>query len=314
MRTHEASAIPSTRSRGLGLALTAAVISGIAIFTNAYGVKAFGDPTVYTTAKNLVAAVVLLTLLLTATRRGSVQGFTRPHKPGQWAGLVVVGIIGGSVPFALFFEGLARASSSEAAFIQKTLVVWVALLAAVFLGERVGPWQVGAVALLVWGQAVLGGGVRGIGLGPGETMIFVATLLWSVEIVVAKKLLRSLSPLTVGAARMLVGVAILIGYVLATTSWSQLAAIGPRQWGWAVFTGLILAGYVITWFSALASARAVDVTAVLVFGAIVTALLQATVQGTPLAPQTFGLSLVAIGSVAAIALALRRPREARVPT
>ncbi len=314
MRTREAAAIPSTRAAGLGLALAAALISGVAIFTNAYGVKAFGDPAVYTTAKNLVASVVLLTLLLTATRRRSGEGFTRPSGWRQWAGLVVVGIIGGSVPFVLFFEGLARATSTQAAFIQKTLVVWVVLLAAVFLGERVGPWQVAAVALLVWGQAVLGGGVRGIGLGPGEIMILIATLLWSVEIVIAKRLLRSLSALTVGTARMCLGVAILIGYVLATTTWSELAAIGPRQWAWAGFTGLILAGYVATWYSALARARAVDVTAVLVFGAIVTALLQAGVQGTPLAPQAFGLTLVALGCGVAVVLALREPREVRVPS
>ncbi len=314
MRTREGAAIPFTRAAGLGLALAAALISGVAIFTNAYGVKAFGDPTVYTTAKNLVAAALLLALLLTATRRRSGEGFTRPRGWRQWSGLAVVGIIGGSVPFVLFFEGLARATSTQAAFIQKTLVVWVVLLAAVFLGERVGPWQVSAVALLVWGQAVLGGGLGGIGFGPGETMILIATLLWSVEIVVAKRLLRSLSALTVGTARMCFGAAMLIGYVLATTTWSELAAIGPRQWAWAGFTGLILAGYVATWYSALARARAVDVTAVLVFGAIVTALLQAGVQGVPLGPQAFGLTLVTVGCAVAVVLALREPREVRVPS
>ncbi len=314
MRSLAASTIPRTRAWGLGLALVTAVISGVAVFTNGYGVKAFGDPTVYTTAKNLVAALVLAALLIAATRRGSGEGFTRPSGRGQWAGLVVVAIIGGSVPFVLFFEGLARASSTRAAFIQKTLVVWVAVLAIWFLRERIGPWHVAAIALLVWGQGVLGGGVHGIGFGSGEAMILAATLLWSVEIVVAKKLLGSLSALTVGTVRMALGVVVLIAYTLATTTWTELTSIGVHQWSWALLTGLILAGYVATWYSALARARAVDVTAVLVLGAIITALLQAGIQGVALAPQALGLGLVAAGSVVAVTLALRQPREARVST
>jgi drug/metabolite transporter (DMT)-like permease len=314
MRTLEAASIPRTRAWGLGLAVASAVVSGVAVFTNSYGLKAFGDPTLYTTAKNLVAAMVLAALLVIVTRRRSKEGFTAPRGHVQWARLVAVAIIGGSVPFVLFFEGLARASSTQAAFIQKSLVVWVALLAIPFLRERVGPWHVAAIALLVWGQGVLGGGVRGIGFGSGEAMILIATLMWSVEIVVAKKLLGSLSALTVGTARMAFGVVVLIGYTFATMRLTDLTSISVRQWSWALLTGLILAGYVATWYSALARARAVDVTAVLVFGAIITALLQAGVQGVALAPQAFGLAVVAAGSAVAITLALRPPREARVST
>jgi drug/metabolite transporter (DMT)-like permease len=293
------------------LALATAVISGVAIFANGYGVRAFGDPTVYTAAKNLVAAVMLAGLLAAASRRLPAEGFTRPRDRAEWGGLAVVAIIGGSVPFVLFFEGLARVSSTNAAFIQKTLIVWVALLAVPFLRERIGPWHVAAIALLVWGQAALGGGLAGIGLGSGEAMILAATLLWSVEIVVVKRLLGSLSALTVGAARMVLGVIVLVAYVLATTPWAELTSIGLHQWSWALLTGAILAGYVATWFSALARARAVDVTAILVFGAIVTALLQTGVDGVALAPQVFGLSLVALGCAVVTALALREPRDAQ---
>ncbi len=46
-----------------------------------------------------------------------------------------------------------------------------------------------------------------------------------------------------------------------------------EQWRWILLTGLLLTAYVATWYAALARAQAVDVTAVLVFGAVVTALL-----------------------------------------
>ncbi len=54
--------------QGYILALTAAVISGFAVYVNSSGVPAFGNATVYTTAKNLVAAVVLAAALAVAGR------------------------------------------------------------------------------------------------------------------------------------------------------------------------------------------------------------------------------------------------------
>ena len=285
---------------GFCLALTAAVISGFAVYANSYGVRAFGNATVYTTAKNLVAAIVLAAVLALAGKRAGAEGFTRPAGPAQWAGLAVVAVIGGSVPFILFFSGLARVSGTSAAFIQKTLVVWVALLAVPVLRERLGVWHVAAIAALIWGQAVLGHGLHAIPLSSGTAMIGAATLLWAVETVVVKRLLGSLSALTVGTARMGLGALILIGYTLITTRWSTLAAIGWHQWSWAIGTGLILAAYVGTWFAALARAGAIDVTAVLVAGAIITALLQG---GT--AVVWTGIALIAAGTLAVLLLGYR---------
>ncbi len=299
--------------QGLALALAAAVISGFAVYTNSYGVRAFGNATVYTTAKNLVAAIVLAAALAVAGRRMPREAFTpaaRPRGAAEWGGLAAIAVIGGSVPFILFFEGLARVSSGDAAFIQKTLVIWVALLAVPLLGERIGPWHIAAIAGLVGGQAILGGGVDGIKPGSGEAMIFAATLLWAVETVIARRLLRGLSALTVATARMGGGAAILIGYTLATTRWAALTAIGWHQWSWAIGTGLILAAYVATWYAALARAGAIDVTALLVPAALITALLQAGTRA--LAPQWPGLLLVAAGGAVMLLLATRKPRLAGV--
>jgi drug/metabolite transporter (DMT)-like permease len=299
------------RSRqGLALALAAAVISGFAVYTNSYGVRAFGSAAVYTTAKNLVAAIVLAAALALAGRRAAREGFTRPRDAAQWGGLAAIAVVGGSVPFILFFEGLARVSSGDAAFIQKTLVIWVALLAVPLLGERIGPWHVAAIAGLVWGEAILGGGVGGIRFGSGEVMIFAATLLWAVETVIARRLLQGLSALTVATARMGGGGAILVGYTLATTRWATLAATGWHQWSWAIATGLILAAYVATWYAALARAGAIDVTALLVPGAIITALLQAGSKA--LAPQWLGLLLVASAGALVLLLAARKPKVASI--
>jgi drug/metabolite transporter (DMT)-like permease len=300
---------PRTRRWGLGLATLTAIISGFAVFINSYGVTAWkgsgASTATYTTIKNLFAAAVLVGIVSVATGSHSRERFTRPHRWGQWAGLALVGIVGGSIPFLLFFEGLSRASSPQAGFIHKTLVIWVVLLAVPLLRERVGLAHLAAIGMLVWGQAVLIGGIDAVRMGSGEVMILGATLMWAVEVVIAKQLLSELSPLTVGVSRMGIGVAILIGYAVASGATTQLASVGLTQWGWALATGAILSVYVASWYSALSRAPAVDVTAVLVFGAVITAFLRSGVDGIAL-PSTAGLVLVSLGAATVLVAARRR--------
>ena len=304
------SSIPRTRGWGVALALITATISGVSIFVNGYGVrsKAFANPSAYTTAKNVVAALLLLMFLAVTSSTRSDEGWTRPHGL-QWLGLSVVGIFGGGVAFVLFFEGLARASSVHAAFIQKSLVVWVAILAVLFLRERLSVAHLGAIALLVTGLIGVEGGLRGFRFGAGETMIAAATLLWSVEVIVAKRLLASLSSLTIGVARMAIGVGVLVGWTIVSGKAGGLIHAGATDWKWALVTGALLAAYVTTWFAALARAQAVDVTAVLVLGAVITALLQAGVQNVALRPHGLGLISIAAGALVAVVLGARAARE-----
>ena len=150
-----------TRRAGVVLALVAAVVSGVAVFINAYGVKAVGDATVYTTAKNLVAALLLGAVFAVSVGRRAPSARWAPRPPltrAQLAGLVAMGI-GGSVPFVLFFEGLLHASSVHAAFLHKTLVLWVALLAVPLLKERL-TWAARGRDRAAGGRADRAGGRR----------------------------------------------------------------------------------------------------------------------------------------------------------
>ncbi len=298
----------STRQRGIGLAFLTAIVSGVSIYVNGHAVKHFGNATVYTTAKNAVAGMLLLALLLAwRARRGSTAGgpSARPASPLQWLALLGVAVIGGSVPFILFFEGLARAQATQASFIQKTMIIWVALLAIPLLKERFRAPHALAVCLLIAGQAWLAGHFGLVVFGAGEAMILGATLLWSVEVVFVKHLLSSIAPRTLAAARMGMGTALLLGWVAVNGDAGQLTSLGLEQWRWVVLTGLLLSAYVATWYAALARAQAVDVTAVLVFGAVVTALLSGAADGAPV--NVLGTVLIAGGTAVMIAAAVRRP-------
>ena len=291
----------TTRMTGIALAFVTALISGVSIYVNSHGVKHFSDATVYTTAKNAVAGVVLLVLLLATSARAEAPAVVR----GRWPALLTVAVIGGSVPFVLFFDGLKDSEATQAAFIQKTLVVWVALLAVPLLRERF-QWPHGvAIALLLAGQAWLVGSLGTVAFGKGEAMILAATLLWSVEIVYVKYLLPSIPPSVLAVARMALGTVVLLCWLAVTGKLGDLAALSALQWRWALLTGLLLAAYVGTWFAALARAQAIDVTAVLVFGAVVTALLSGVVDGAAIGAG--GTILIAVGSGVIAWAALRRP-------
>lgn len=284
----------TTRRWGIVLALVTALISGVSVYVNTFAVRAIGDPTAYTTAKNAVAALLLLAVV--ATGRPAGVRLTRPDGPRTWLGLATIGVIGGSVPFVLFFTGLARTQAPQAAFLHKTLVLWVALLAVALLRERLGAAHGVAIALLLAGQWLLGGGGL-FALDPGGWLILAATGLWSVETVLARRLLAGVSSWTLAVARMGLGSVLLLGWCALTGRLTVLAGLTPVMWGWILLTGVLLAGYVATWFAALARAQAVDVTAVLVLGAVVTSVIDTVVGGAataPLAPVVLILAGVAL--------------------
>jgi drug/metabolite transporter (DMT)-like permease len=291
--------MPRTRTAGIVLAFVTAAISGVSVFVNGYGTRHFTDATVYTTSKNLVAAALLASLALGAARRHGANDARVPFTSRERWGFLAVGIIGGAIPFVLFFEGLKRAGSTDAAFLQKTLVVWVALLAIPLLRERLNAGHIAAIALLIVGQANLTSGWPSLRAGAASTLILAATLCWAVEVVIAKQLLPRRAALTLGAARMSIGAVALIAWVAITGRLHVLTGLGAGAWGWAVLTGVLLCAYVVSWFAALARAQAVDVTSVLVGGALVTAALNTAAQGAALRPQATGLVLITIGVVVA---------------
>ncbi|WP_062385053.1 DMT family transporter [Demequina iriomotensis] len=301
----------STRTRGIALAAVTAAISGVAVYVNGFGVAAYGDATAYTTAKNGAAALILA-LVFAVGRRSAGAGsvaVSRPTRPGHRWGLVYVAILGGAVPFVLFFEGLATTGSTQAAFLHKTLVVWVTLLAVIVLKERLTWWHLAAIAVLIAAQWGLAGGGVSLVADPGTAMIAGATLLWAVEVVVTKRLLADLTPWTLSLTRMGGGTVALLAWCAVTGRLGSVIPATAAQWGWVLVTGVLLAGYVATWHQALARAQAVDVTAVLVLGALVTAILAGALDAAPLAAQVPWLVLLASGGLL-VWLAPRLPGRA----
>lgn len=305
------------RTSGLAVAAATAGISGVSVLVNSNGVHDFTSPAVYTTGKNLVATVLLVAvvaLVPSMRARPSPAGAGRGSSPGdggtaaaarrltpaQWLGLAYVGVVGGGIAFVLFFDGLARTSAVSGAFLHDTLVLWVALCCWPLLRERLSLANVAAIAALAVGDVVFSGGIGHLSANLGNLLVLVATWCWAAEAVVAKRLLRSVAPGTMALVRMGVGVVTLFVYLGVS---GQLGAFvfDPHQLGWLVATGCLLGGYVATWMVALARARAVDVTSVLVASVAITAVLQQALGRVTLGLRAgVGLALVAAGTAALV--------------
>jgi drug/metabolite transporter (DMT)-like permease len=321
-------ATPSRRLPGIALVAATALVSGVSVFVNSYGVRAGATPAVYTTAKNLVAMAILSLVALVgwsvrSRRDGSAVANFVTIAPetrdvpatSRWmtrAGFLYVGVVGGGLAFVLFFNGLAQSEPTSAAFWRDTLVLWVALIAVLFLRERLRWWNVVAIGLVVCGEVIVSGGVGQLAANRGEVDVLLSSLLWAIEIVIARRLLKSHSPATLAVVRMGLGAVTLIVYLAAVGSLGQLGAMNADQWHWAIWTGLLLSAYVATWMSALARARAIDVTSVLASAALITWLLQLVAGTTSVSAHTSGLVLIAAGATLVLVSAGRRTRSETV--
>ena len=293
--------------KGILWALATALISGISVYINKFGVAQVQDPFIYTTLKNsLVAFGFLVALGFSASLR-ELRGFT----PRQWASWVGLGLIGGGIPFLLFFQGLAVASAPSAALIHKTLFIWVALLAAPLLGERLGWWQLGGLGILAIGQWLLQPPAA-LSWGAGELLIICATLLWAVETILAKKVLVSISAQTAALGRMGIGALVMWLFLSLTGRAERAIGLTGTQWFWVAITAMLLMAYVWTWYRALKAAPASLVTSVLTLGAIITVGLAVPFEGKGMVEsQVVALVVMTLGATLfAVRLPQRLPQPA----
>lgn len=282
-------------------ALTAALVSGVSVFINKYAIAGTHDPVLFATLKNGIVGLFLAGSMLATHTHRELALLTR----AQWRQLCLVGLVGGSIPFALFFTGLSMTTAVNGAFIHKTLFVWVAIASAVFLRERFSPLQWLGVGVLVAANAVLGG-LNDLTGSTGEILILTATLLWAGEHLVAKRALRDLSAVTVASARMLFGSAALFVFLAATGRITHVADLVPTHVGWTLLTAAFLLAYNLTWYAALKRAPASYVAALLVPATLVTTLLTAMYTTQTLTPpQVFSGILTVLGTTLLVWLAHR---------
>lgn len=180
------------------------------------------------------AAAFLLPLLV---RRGGFAAL-RASAPT----VAVVGVLNSAIPFVLFTYSTLTLTAGFASILNATAPMWAALVAWLWLRDRIRParWLglaigLGGVVLLVWGK---------IDLKPGGTQ-------WSVTLAIAAALLASLSygvaanytkrrlagvdTLAVATGSQIAAALALAPFALAT--WPA-APVGARDWAAALALGI----------------------------------------------------------------------------
>jgi drug/metabolite transporter (DMT)-like permease len=294
--------------RGVYLVLGTALISGVSIFLNKFGVSGF-DPALFTTSKNILVALFLITTILALREWKTLQQLTKR----QWAELATIGLIGGSVPFLLFFTGLKMTTGAQASFLHKTMFIWIAILAAITLKERVSKSMVlGGVLLLLGNLFILK--IFGWEFGTGDVLIILATLFWSAEITLSKYVLKRTKKLpgrVVALGRMGFGSLFLLIYLAATGKMSLYTALSGAQWGWILFTGALLYGYVFTFYEGLKHINASSAAALLLLGTVITTLLNLLWTQTIGWHHVVGGLLLIGGTITFVGVRLPQPQKAR---
>lgn len=279
--------------KGILFVLATAVISGVSIYVNSLGVK-FANPYVFTGMKNVLVGLALLSLIMALKEWKSLRALTKK----QWWQLTLIGLIGGAIPFLLFFKGLSITVGAKGGFIHKTMFLYVALLAIMFLKEKMNKSLLIGIGALLFGN-ILFLGIRPQGLNWGDGLIFLSTLFWAVEIVISKKALQKLSVRVVAWGRMFFGAMFILLFLFSTNQLSTVFAYNPEQWMWIAITSVFLFGYVFTFYHGLKYVRASVATALLALGAPITGLITLIAQeGIVWAPQKiWGSALILTGIV-----------------
>jgi len=279
-------------SLGIYFAFVTAVISGFANYFSAVAVKIVANPYIFTTVKNVLVGLALCSIFVLIKNREEIKKL----KIRDWLILILIGLIGGCIPFLLFFKGLSLSTPVLGGFIHKSLFIWVSILAIIFLREKLGKVQWLALALLILGNYFLGA-FKTFKFGQGEMLIMIAVILWAVEFTVAKKALERISPQVVSWARMFIGSIFLIAYLFATKQSAGILHLTPVAMLWTVLMSAFLFGYVFFWYRALKFAPASVVSSILVIGSPITTILSIFfVSGYKFSQNgVYGLILIMVG-------------------
>lgn len=255
---------------GIIFALLTAIISGFSIFYNKLLIVKGLDPLTFNILKNSGVAIILSLLVLMLPQRKNLAKLSNK----TWGRLFLIGLIGGSIPFILFFEGLKIVPAINANIIQKSLFIWVAATALPILGEKLSKWQVIGYLIIAWSNLFLGG-FTGLKLNSGEFMILLATFFWTAEVILAKITLKDTDNLIVSWGRMFFGSIFLVIIAGVSGKLPLLLKVNPDQLMAIAGSIILLTGYVTFWFRALKFAPATVVTSVLILATPITNILSA---------------------------------------
>ncbi len=291
----------SDEPAGISFALLTAVVSGFAVFINAFGAKSF-DPFGYTLLKNAIAAAALFGAIAFLSKFSAIRRLT-PKNLGR---LAFVGIIGGGIPFMLFFYGLSIGSAAAGGFIYRLLFVFTAIISVLLLRQTLDrKYAFGAVLAIVGNLILLSLGKFAFGLG--ELCVLAATIMWAFEWTFTKKFLEGEDAIdgdVLAFGRFGCGIATMAVILALTGRLGTALAFSADEITWSLVAGGLLFLFATFWYRSLKHTTPANATAILALAGPITTLLNfAFLSKMPGIYEIAGLGLIAIGMVVAVGIA-----------
>jgi len=252
---------------GTLLVFLTAIVSGFSIYLNKFvvsGMNAF----VFTTLKNASVALLLFAVILLFAKFKELKQLSLK----DWKNLFLIGLTGGSTAFLLFFYGLSITSAVNAGFIHKTLFVFAGVFALVFLKEKIEKKMLLA-GIAIFASLFLLFGLKISSFNVGDLFILLAVILWSLELVLAKKSLQNLSGTTVAFGRMFFGSLIMLAFLALSNQGGEILSLNTLQLEWVAITGFLLFLYVVTFYNGLKLLSISKATIILLAAVPITAVL-----------------------------------------
>lgn len=276
--------------KGLTLVFLTALISGISIFVNKLGVNGI-NPYIFTFGKNIIAMVFLFSMILLFKNFNQLKKLKRK----EWIKLAVIGLLGGSIPFLLFFKGLSMTSGATAAFVHKTMFIYVVILASIFLKEKINKKIIVGVFILMLGNLLLLK-INNFAFNTGDLLILVATLFWATENTISKYVLKTIPSKIVAFGRMSFGSLFILIFLVISGNVKNMVSLTTSEILWIILTSGFLFLYVFTWYSGLKYIKVSLATSILLLGSPITTLLSISFLGTVITlTQLIGILLVPFG-------------------
>lgn len=276
------------------MVLATAFISGVSIFINKYSVSVF-NPYIFTFLKNSLVVLFLSAILFVFWDFSSFKSLSKKH----WLFLSAIGLVGGGIPFLLFFKGLSLTTAAGASFIQKTMFIWIFIFAGIFLKEKITKKYIIASIIIISANLLILK-ISDINFDKGSFLVLIATVLWAIENTISKYILKEISPRIVMWARMFFGSIFIFIFLLFTHQASMIIKLNLEQTGWVLVTSVVLLGYVITWYNGLKYIKVSEAAIILMLGSPITAMLSIIFSKPATAKEYLAIFLIILGVITAV--------------
>ena len=191
------------------------------------------------------------------------------------------------------------ATGAAAGFIHKTIFVYVAIFALLFLKEKLTRGLFfGALLLLIGNYFMI---MPDFYFSIGHVLIVIATMFWAAENTLAKYVLKELSGTIVAFGRMFFGSLFILIFLLITGKAPIILSISYTQYLWILLTAAFLLIYVFTYYNGLKFVKVTTASCILALGAPITALLSFVFNGTQISLyEGLGMLLIVVGVISVI--------------